>query len=580
MAVSNQSIISLLRELVSLTILEEENPQSFRVRALENAILGIEAETGSLEAMSPKEMTEIKGIGGSTAAKIREFIDTGSMKKLDGLREKYPPEFAALARIPGVGPKTLKRMRGELNIENLDDLKAAIAAEKLRSLPGLGAKSEAKISQSIERLGLHGKDTRTPIAEVMSMALDVVAELEALSFVKAAQYCGSLRRFSETIGDVDIIVASKRAPAVMEHFVAIPIVADVIAHGDTKSSVLTTRGLQIDVRVVDPTEYGAATLYFTGSKAHNIKLRQLALNQGMTLNEYALSVIETEEVVAAKSEQAVYKALGLRYIEPPMREDTGEIEAAGKGTLPGVVQVDDIKGDLHYHSDWSGDGRSSLEDMIKAAQERGYEYVGFTDHAIDLAINGLTTERMLEQRGVLKRKRPKGLTLLHGSELNIGKDGSLDYDLEFRLGFDWTVASVHSHFDLPREEQTARLIKAISDPGVAAIGHLSGRKIGRRPGIEFDPEPVLEAAVVTGTAIEINGALPRLDATVEVIRLGREMGVTFTISTDSHHVSELRRMGYGVQQAQRGWLEPDRILNTRPLDELRAFVDAKRKLLA
>ena len=579
MAVSNQAIISQLRELVALTILEEENPQSFRVRALENAMLGVEAETRNLEDLSVNEMTEIKGIGKSTAAKIREFIDTGSMKKLEGLREKYPPEFAALARIPGVGPKTLKRMRAELNIENLDDLKVAIEGEKLRDLPGLGAKSEAKISQSIERLGLHGKDTRTPIAEVMPVALDTVAELEGLPFVSKAQYCGSLRRFSETIGDVDIIVASKRATDVMDHFVAMPIVGEVIAHGETKSSVLTTRGLQIDVRVVDPSEYGAATLYFTGSKAHNIKLRQIALNQGMTLNEYALSVVETSEVVAAKSESDVYKALGLGFIEPPLREDTGEIEASSDRSLPKVVQPSDMKGDLHYHSDWSGDGRSPIEDMIKAAQDRGYEYIAFTDHAIDLAINGLTTDRVIEQREMLKRKRPRGLTILHGSELNIGKDGSLDYDLEFRLGFDWTVASVHSHFDLPKDEQTARLIKAISDPSVAAIGHLSGRKIGRRPGIEFDPEPVLEAAMVTGTAIEINGALPRLDATVEVIRLGREMGVTFTISTDSHHVSELRRMDYGVHQAQRGWLEPQQVLNTKPLTEVQAFVTAKRKLL-
>ncbi len=579
MAVSNQQIIALLRELVALTILEEESAQAFRVRALENAIVGIESETRLIAEFDEKELTGIKGVGTSTASKIREFLETGSIKKLEALREAYPPDFVALSRIPGVGPKTLKRMRSDLNIENLDDLKAAIDGEKLRDLPGLGAKSEAKIAQSIERLGLHGKDRRTPIAEAMPIALDMVAELGRLDVVEDAQYCGSLRRFSETIGDVDIIVSSNHAPTVMEHFVGLPSVAEVIAHGETKSSVISTTGLQVDVRVVTPEEYGAAMLYFTGSKAHNIKLRQIALSRGLLLNEYSLSDSDTGEIKASKTEAAIYEALGLAYIPPTMREDSGEIEAAADGSIPGVIQLADIRADLHYHSDWSGDGRSSIEDMIAAARERGYEYLSFTDHAIDLSINGLTRDQMLEPRSLLKKKRPRGLKILHGTELNIGRDGSLDYDLDFRLGFDWTVASVHSSFDLDPEVQTARLIKAISDPGVAAIGHLSGRMIGRRPGIRFEMEPVLEAALVTGTAIEINGALPRLDATVDVIRKGREMGVTFVISTDSHHVSNLRRMSYGVQQAQRGWLEPAQVLNTRPLDAFKEFVQNKRDLL-
>ncbi len=579
MSVSNQQIMAMLTELVALTTLEEESAQAFRVRALENAIVGVESETRHVAELEEKEMTQIKGVGKSTAAKIREFVNTGSVAKLESLRQKYPPEFAALARIPGVGPKTLKLLRAELAIENLDDLQAAIEAEKLRDLPGLGAKSETKIAQSIERLGLHGKDQRTPIAEALPVAREFVVELESLEFVKAAQYCGSLRRFSETIGDVDIVVASTKAEAVMEHFVTLPTVSDVIAHGDTKSSVLTSKGLQIDVRVVSSDEYGAATLYFTGSKAHNIKLRQLALKRGLILNEYGLSDNETGEVVASKTEKSVYRALQLSYIPPTLREDSGEIEAAAGSSLPKVVELEHIRADLHYHSDWSGDGRSSLEDMIDAARDRRYEYLAFTDHAVDLAINGLTADEMLEQRKILRRKRPRGMTLLHGTELNIGRDGSLDYDLDFRLGFDWTVASVHSHFDLDRQVQTARLIKAISDPGVSAIGHLSGRKIGRRPGIEFEMEPVLEAAALTGTAIEINGALPRLDATVDVIRRGREMGVTFVISTDAHHVRELRRMEYGVQQAQKGWLEPKHVLNTRPLESFREFVQAKRDLL-
>ncbi|NNF89395.1 MAG: DNA polymerase/3'-5' exonuclease PolX [Acidimicrobiia bacterium] len=571
-------IIATLSELRLLMTLEEGGPQAFRVRAYDNAIQGLESTTSDIATLSESELVALKGVGKSTASKIREIIETGTIKKLEGLREKYPPEFVNLTRIPGLGPKTLVMLRDRLDIHNLDDLKEALAAEKLRDLPGLGAKSEEKIGQAIERLGLHGKDTRTPIVEALPIARATVAQLLELPEVRRADYCGSLRRFREDIGDIDILVSSTRAEAVMEFFTTMPEVADVIGRGETKSSIVTRRGIQMDLRVVRPAEYGAALLYFTGSKTHNIHLRQLAIDRGWQLNEYGLSDVESGEVVASKTEKDIYAALDLAFVPPTLREDGGEIEKAAAGELPKLVQLKDIKGDLHYHTDLSGDGREPLERMVEAAAARGYSYLAITDHGEDLTINGASRRQMLAQRKKIARLQEEypDLRLLHGCELNMGRDGSVDYDLDFVLGFDWTVASVHSYFDLDRDQQTERVLQAMANPGVSAIGHLSGRYIGRRPGIELDLEAVMEAAAATGTAIEINGALQRLDATPEAIRIGIKHGVTFVIDTDSHHTRELGRMEYGVLNAQRGWVERSMVANTWPTSTFLKWVASKR----
>jgi DNA polymerase (family 10) len=571
-------ILDALKELRTLMTLEEGSPQAFRVRAYDNAIESLEASTADVVGLAEAELVAMKGVGKSTAAKIREFIDTGSIKKLDGLREKYPAEFVNLTRIPGLGPKTLLMLRDRLDINNLDDLQAALAAEKLRELPGLGQKSEEKIAHAIDRLGLHGKDTRTPIVEALPLARSIVAELREMPAVRTADYCGSLRRFRHDIGDIDILVSSTKPDLIMEYFTAMPAVAEVIGRGDTKSSVVTHRGIQVDLRVVKPTEYGAALLYFTGSKTHNIHLRQLAINRGWLLNEYGLSDAETGEVIASRTEKDIYTALRLALIPPTLREDTGEVERAAGDGLPTLVQLKDIKGDLHYHTDLSGDGRAPLEAMVEAAAERGYSYLAITDHGEDLTINGASPRQMLAQRKKIAtlQERYPDMRLLHGCELNIGKDGSVDYDLDFQLGFDWTVASVHSFFDLDRNQQTERVLHAMANPAVSAIGHLSGRYIGRRPGIELDLEAVMEAAAATGTAIEINGALQRLDVTPEAIRIGIKHGVTFVIDTDSHHPSELGRMEYGVLNAQRGWVEKSMVANTWPTTKFLKWVAGKR----
>ena len=571
---SNEEIIQALRELAELEKLDEGSAQAFRVRAYDKAIDAIRTAGVDVAELDLDELKAIEGIGDHTARRIREFVETGHIGKLDRLREKYPPGLLDLMKIPGVGPKTVLLLWHRLGVETIEDLQRAIEEHRVQELPRMSAKTEQKIAKAIERLGLHAEEHRTPIADALPLAEDIVAALGELPGVERVEYAGSLRRFRETIGDLDIIVASDAPATVMEAFVALPLVADVIVHGDTKTSVVTTTRMQVDVRVVGADQYGAALLYFTGSKAHNIHLRQLALDHGWTLNEYALSELDGGAVVASSTEEDIYAALGLPLILPPLREDRGEIEAGLAGTLPEVVTVDDIVGDLHVHSSWSGDGRSTLEDMVAAAAERGLEYVAITDHAENLTINGLSRDEMLRQRARIEelRERYPDLTILHGSELNIGKDGSLDYDEEFLMAFDWCVASVHSSFDLPRDQQTARIVAAMRHGAVDAIGHLTGRRIGIRPGIELDLDEVFDVAAETGTAIEINSHLDRLDVSADVLFSIRDRDdVVFAIDTDAHHVSELANIRWGVRNAQRGWIPASRVLNTFGRDRFLAW---------
>ena len=574
--VSRSDHIRMLAELARLTALDEGSPQAFKVRAYENAIAGIEGHPGELTGLSKTELTKIKGVGSSTANKILELEKTGKVSKLESLRDQYPPPFLELTKIPGLGPKTLKMLRSHLGIEDIEGLKEAVEAQQLRELPGLGEKSEEKIARAIDRLGLHGKDRRTPLVEVFGLARSLAHRLTEIGGVTDAVPCGSIRRFSETIGDIDIVVSTTAPDLVRESVLAYPEVAEVVGAGETKTSFLTREGMQVDIRTVRPDQMGSALLYFTGSKTHNIALRQKAIDRGWLLSEYGL--FADEEVVASQTESDIYSALDMEFVAPSLREGGGEVEAASSGDLPDLIQRSHIKGDLHYHSDRSGDGRSSLEDMVEAAIAAGYEYLAFTDHGEDLTINGSTREQMLVHRDRIRSldERHSQIRLLFGCELNIGPDGDLDYDPEFRLEFDYCVASIHSHFDLPEDRQTARILKALQDPAVNAIGHLTGRYVGRRPGVELDVAVVLEALAVTGVALEINGALDRLDATTEVTRLATEVGVDLVIDTDSHHPRDLVRMDYGVRYAQRGWVSADRVLNARPVEDVLAQAASRR----
>jgi DNA polymerase (family 10) len=568
---TTKDVLAMLSELVTLTALAEGSKQSFKVRAYENAGLGLESDGRDITTLSLTELVAIDGVGKATASKVLELVETGKVEKLETLRAEFPPEFVELSRIPGLGPKTLMLVRSQLGIENVEQLRQAISDEQLRHLPGLGATSEAKISKAIERLGMTGKDRRTPIADALPLAERLVDDLRTLTETVDAQLCGSLRRMSETIGDIDITVSSDDPAAVMAFVVGHNEVSDLVVSGATKTSFLTAQGLQVDVRVVAPDQFGAATLYFTGSKAHNITLRQRAIDKQMLLNEYGLMDASNEDiepahrpVIASRTETEIYAALGMEFVPAPMRESTGEVEAAGGGGLPRLVQRSDIKGDLHYHTDRSGDGRSTVAEMAAVAAAQGYEYLAITDHGVDLSINGSTAEEMLEHRERIAEVAldHADMTILWGCELNIGPDGGLDYDDDFRALFDYTVASVHSHFDQTVAKQTDRLVAAIADPTVNSIGHLTGRYIGRRPGIEIDYDAVIDALVEFDVALEINGALQRLDAASDVVRKAVDKKVKLVINTDSHHTSELGRMEYGVLTAQRGWVPRDLVINT------------------
>jgi DNA polymerase (family 10) len=390
--------------------------------------------------------------------------------------------------------------------------------------------------------------------------------------VVQADVAGSLRRMRETIGDIDLLVASEDSGPVMEAFGALPYVDRVLARGDTKSSVLTTKGLQVDLRVVEPKVWGAALQYFTGSKAHNVHIREMAVRKGLKLSEYGLFRVKSGRLVVAETEEEVYERLGLPWIPPTLREDRGEVEAARTGELPNLVEERDIKGDLHTHTNLT-DGVAPLEEMVEAARERKLKYYAVTDHAELLYMQRMTKEKALAQRTRLRALRPKGgMELLHGTELNIQPDGTVDWEPEFLDGFDVCVASVHSHFNQPKDEMTSRIIRAMEHPNVNIIGHPTTRQIGRRPPIDFDQDAVFEAAARTGTALEVNSHPDRLDLNDERILAAKRHGVRFAIDTDAHSALHLTNVRYGVATAQRGWATKAEVINTWPLSRLRRFL--------
>lgn len=568
MADTKQDVLDMLRELAELTMLDEQNPQSFRVRAYESAAQAIAAQATDLGKLTVKELLKIDGIGKSTAEKIRELLETGKVARVEALRDKHPRSVVALLQIQGLGPKAVARLRAELGVQSLDDLRRVLAESRLRDLRGFGPKSEDKLKQAVERLDQQGALTRTPISIALPHAERIVKHLREVPGVDQVVYCGSLRRFSETIGDIDIVVTAAAAEPVMEALATMVLVERVLGRGDRKTSVVTRRGIQVDLRVVEKHQLGAALLYFTGSKGHNIKLRMRALGRGLTLNEYGLAEMEGGKIVASETEADIYAALGLPWIPPVLREDAGEIEAAESARLPRAIEG--LLGDFHVHTTVSGDGRSPLEDVIAAAKERGYRALAITEHA-ENTLSGVGREALLEQRAkfrAVQAELGESLRLLHGVELNIGPEGELDYDLEFRQGFDWCLASVHSHFELDRASQTQRVIKAMLDPSVRMIGHLSARMIGHRAGIDLDLDAVFEAAEKTGTALEINGALPRLDMSVEALRRVRSRDVALVLTSDAHHASELDRIRFAALNAERASIDPERVVNTWPRERL------------
>ena len=577
MARTNEEVARLLGELATLTELDEGSPNAFRVRAYQDAQRAVRGLGTDVAELSAADLAKVKGIGKSIASRIREYVDTGSVAKLDELRERHPAGQVELLGVPGLGPKTVELLRRELEVTDLDGLRTALDDGRVASLPGMGERTVENLRRALDGMGLaSSKRSRVPIGTALPVAERIVAALGEVAAVDDVAVAGSLRRFREDIGDVDVLVASDDPPAVTEAFLGLQEAREVLGSGETKTSITTTDGVQVDLRVVPPASFGAALLYFTGSKAHNIRLRHRALRHEWTLNEYALAdERDAGKVVASRAEEDIYACLELPWIAPELREDAGEIEAAEASQLPDLVAVEDLRGDLHDHTDLSGDGHDRLEDLVAAAVDRGLEYLAITDHAEGLRINGVDRAGMEAQRRDVRalEERRGDIRLLHGAELNIGVDGSLDYDRDFRASFDWLVASVHSHFGRDVEEQTARIVAAMREPAVTAIGHLTGRMLGRRQGIDLDVDRILDAAVETGTAIEINASLSRLDAPAEVIREGARRGATFVVSTDAHAVADLDRARHGVALARRGWLGRDRIANTRSVDAFLAWIE-------
>lgn len=574
MARANDQVEALLREYADLIAIR--GGEAFKARAYEKAARAVGAYPQDVSTLDAKGLREIPHVGASVADKIIEFLRTGRMSVVEQARSYVPAGVRELTAIPGLGPRKAVVLYEELGVASVDQLLDAIHQERLRDLKGFGERTEGKILHGISLLRKAGGG-RILIGAAMDTAEQLVAELSELPGCVRCAYAGSLRRMRETIGDVDILVASRHSAPFMEALTAHPSTAEVIARGEKKTSVRTTTGLQVDLRVLPPASWGAGLQYFTGSKAHNIRTRALAVRHGLKLSEYGIFDAETGESLASATEEAVYERLGLPWIPPTLREDRGEIAAALRGELPDLLTEKDIRGDLHTHTDLT-DGTAPLEDMVAAAADLGYAYYAVTDHAPNLYMQRMTTEKMLAQRervraldGAHHRMR-----LLHGTELNIGPDGTLDWPDEFLAGFDLCVASVHSHFDQSRAELTRRLVRACENPHVAVIGHPTTRRIGKRPPIDADFDAVFEACARTGTALEVNAHPERLDLSDEDILSAKRYGVKFAVNSDAHSTTHLPYMRYGVGTAQRGWLTGADVINAWPLTKLRRFVEKKR----
>ncbi|GLY92130.1 DNA polymerase/3'-5' exonuclease PolX [Actinoallomurus iriomotensis] len=563
----NDEVAELFQEFADLLSITGE--AAYKVRAYEKAARSIAGYAEDVSTLDLKGLRQIPNVGEAIAKKILDHRETGTIRQLEAVRAKIPAGVRALTAIPTLGPKKALVLYEELGISSVDELAEAIPAGRLEGLKGFGAKTEENILHGIELMKRAGD--RVLIDVAMEVAEEVVAALSPLA--ERCEYAGSLRRSRETIGDVDVLAAAADSAPLMEAFAALPLVSEVIARGDTKTSIRTTKGLQVDLRVVPAESWGAALQYFTGSKAHNVRTREIAVRAGLKLSEYGLFDVESGELVVSATEEEVYERLGLPWVPPTLREDGGEIDAALKGTLPRLVQLADLRGDLHSHTDLT-DGIAPLEEMVAAAAAQGWEYFAITDHAPNLFMQRMTDEKMLAQREAVHAlgERHPGLTLLHGTELNIDADGEVDWPEEFLSGFDICVASVHSLFTQDRETMTRRIVRAVENPGVHVLGHPTARLIGRREPVDCDWDAVFEACARHHTVVEIDAFPDRLDLPADLIRRALRHGVRFSIDSDAHATGHFANLRYGVGTAQRGWLTPDDVVNTWPLERLRDYL--------
>ena len=562
----NQQIAHIFNEMAELLELKGENV--FRIRAYRRAAQNIDGLSRDVTTLSDEELAAIPGIGKDLVGKIREFLETGAVARHEELKKEIPEGVLDLLRVPGLGPKKAKQFYDKLKIKSVDELEDAVRKGRLAGLPGIQKKTEENILKGIE-LVKRGTDRR-PLGRVLPLAEDIIRRLKDAAPVDRIEVAGSIRRMKEMVKDIDILTTSRHPGKVMDAFVKLPHVSRVLAQGPTKSSVITEDGIQVDLRVVEEDSFGAALQYFTGSKQHNIKLREMAVRAGLKLNEYGAFKEPGDKKIGGRTEEEMYKAIKLPWIPPELREDTGEIEAALQGTLPDLVRLEDIKGDLHVHTKES-DGSHDLDTLVRAAKKKGYSYIAITDHTKGLGVaHGLDEKRLAAEIKLIDAANEKltGFRVLKGTEVDIRADGRLDLAEEALAGLDIVVASIHSGFGQTREQITRRIISAIRNPCVSVIAHPTGRIIGERDAYAVDMEAVLKEAAKYGVAMEVNAYPLRLDLNDMQVKLAKEFGVLLAISTDTHVSNQFDFMTYGVSVARRGWAEKKDVLNTLEYEPL------------
>lgn len=571
--VKNKAVAQIFRQIAELLEILGEN--SFRIRAYYKAAQNIESFTRDIERAAEKgELEQIPGIGKDLADKIEEIVKTGKLKFFEKLKKKIPQGLTLITSIPGLGPKTAKLLYEKLQIKNIGQLEKAARTHKVSQLSGIKEKTEENILRGITLIKT--VQSRMLLSEGLFFANEFIQKLKKLRQVQQIQLAGSLRRGKETVKDIDILVASSRPESIMNVFVSLEPVKEVLVAGPTKSSVLTKDNVQVDLRVVKPSEFGAALLYFTGSKEHNIKLRQLAIKRGWKINEYGL--FQKQKHLAGKTEEEIYKKFRLPFIQPELRENTGEIEIALKDTLPKLIELKDIKGDLHLHSNWS-DGVLGIEEMIHAARSKGYQYLALTDHSQSLKIaGGLSLERLNKQIALVRKlnKKFSDFRILAGTEVDIKSDGSLDFPDKLLSKLDIVVAAIHGGFKQTQEQLTSRITRAMENKYVNIIAHPSGRLLDQREAYDLDMEAVLAKAKETSTFMEISAFPNRLDLADVNCRRAKELGVKMAISTDAHDLKHIEFMHFGVTVARRGWLEKKDVINTLSLSKLLKALKQKR----
>ncbi len=582
MSLSNEQIADIFD--ASADMLEIQGESVHRYLSYRRAAETIRELPRSLEAIHKEGgLTEISGIGKTLADKIQELLETGQLAFYERLKQAVPAGVVEMLRINGVGPKKAALFWKELDLTSVDALKQAAQAGKLQKLSGMGKKSEAKILQGIESLERQ-KTGRTPLADAQPLAEVILNRLLDMPQVERGEMAGSIRRARPTIGDVDLLVASDDPAPIMQAFVDMPEVEQVLGHGETKSSVLLKSGLQVDLRVLARERFGTALQYFTGSQHHNIRVREIALEAGYSLNENALTPVDEngellhDKAVLCETEQQVYATIGLPYIPPELRENRGEIEAAQRGELPNLITLADIRADLHMHTTWS-DGKLSVRQMAEAARKRGREYIVITDHSRSLGVaNGLSIERLMQQQAEVRQVNDEmgdDFHVFHGTEMDINADGTLDYPDDVLAKLDFVVASLHVGLTQDRDTLMRRILTAINNPHVDLIGHPRGQLIGRREPADLDMDAVFAAAAKSGVALEINANPMRLDMEARYARRAAEMGVLIAIDTDAHTDAQMDLLGYGVRTARRGWVEPACVINTWPINTFLEWVRAR-----